>query len=295
MALLPTTTPEDWWSGGCEIVLPVAGTDRRIFVRTDGEGPNVTIFHGYPSSSWDWVPVIARLGGRCRTITFDFLGFGASEKPADHGYSIDEQADVAAAVWHHLGVTETFLVAHDYGVTVGQEVLARRTDGRGPSIGASLWLNGGLYPEAHRPTDGQKALLDDDIGPGISEAMTEDLFGAGFSVVFGADTRPSTAELAEHWRVVSRDAGHARLHDLLHYVADRRNHRDRYIGAFESVEPAPWLVWGLVDPVSGAHMLEPVRAGRPGVRVTELAGIGHYPQLEAPDDVAAAISGLVGP
>jgi len=287
------TPPSEWWAGGERVTLAINGVDRNIFIRTDGDGPIVTILHGYPSSSWDWVPVISLVGGRCRTVCFDFLGFGASDKPAEHGYSIDEQADVVDAVWAELGVTETILVAHDYGATVGQEMLARRADGLGPLIHSSLWLNGGLYPEAHRPTDGQKALLDDTIGPEISAAMTPELFGAGFSVVFGDRTKPSEADLAQHWAVVSRDDGNARLHDLLHYIADRREHRERYLGAFEAVEPAPWLIWGLADPVSGDHMLEPVRAGRPEIRVTELADIGHYPQLESAGAVAAAIDELV--
>jgi pimeloyl-ACP methyl ester carboxylesterase len=226
-------------------------------------------------------------------VCFDFLGFGASDKPPAHAYSIDEQADVVDAVWAELGIGETILVAHDYGSTVGQELLARRSEGTGPLIRSSVWLNAGLYPEAHRPTDGQKALLDETIGPEISAAMTFELFAAGFSLVFGDNTKPSEADLARHWSAVRSDDGNARLHDLLHYVADRRRHRERYVGAFESTEPAPWLVWGLADPVSGGHMLVPVRAGRREVRVTELAGIGHYSQLEQPGAVAAAIEELV--
>ena len=61
----------------------------------------------------------------------DFLGFGASEKPADHRYSLLEQADlVEARVGAHRRA-ETILVAHDYGVSVAQELLARA--GRGPA------------------------------------------------------------------------------------------------------------------------------------------------------------------
>ena len=34
------------------------------------------------------------LGGQHELLLLDFLGFGASEKPADHDYSIHEQADL---------------------------------------------------------------------------------------------------------------------------------------------------------------------------------------------------------
>ena len=49
------------------------------------------------------------------------------------------------------------------------------------------------------------------------------------------------------------------------------------------------FVWGMADPVSGAHMLEVIKERRPGADIVELADVGHYPQLEAPERVAAAI------
>lgn len=293
---------DQWWDGGLHRSLELGGVPREVFVRVDepdadlsedNEVITVTFVHGYPSSSFDWVPVLARLGGRFRTICFDLLGFGASEKPRDHSFSIGEQADLVGAVWASLDVHETVLVCHDYGDTVGQELLARAAEGTGPTLTSSLWLNGGIYPEQHRPTDGQKALLDDDGGAALAAAMDLSMFSYGFSLVFGPDTLPDEAELAEQWRAVSRDDGHELLHDLLHYIAERRVHRARWVGALESVEPPPRLVWGMVDPVSGGHMLEPARAGRADLDVIELATIGHYPQLEAPDEVAAALLDLV--
>lgn len=81
----------------------------------------------------------------------DLLGFGASKKPADHVYSIGEQADLVEAVWARAGVTSTSIVAHDYAVSVTQELLARDAAGELASeIGSVTLLNGGLYPEVHR-------------------------------------------------------------------------------------------------------------------------------------------------
>jgi pimeloyl-ACP methyl ester carboxylesterase len=46
---------------------------------------------------------------------------------------------------------------------------------------------------------------------------------------------------------------------------------------------------GLADPISGGHMVARYRELVTNHDVVELPGIGHYPQLEAPDAVAAAI------
>jgi pimeloyl-ACP methyl ester carboxylesterase len=45
---------------------------------------------------------------------------------------------------------------------------------------------------------------------------------------------------------------------------------------------------GLEDPVSGAQMVARYRELVPHADVVELPGVGHYPQLEAPDAVVAA-------
>ena len=62
------------------------------------------------------------LAERHSLVMPDFLGFGASDRPADHEYSIHEQADLVEALWAGERIDSTVLVAHDYGVSVAQEL-----------------------------------------------------------------------------------------------------------------------------------------------------------------------------
>ncbi|MEO6518041.1 MAG: alpha/beta fold hydrolase, partial [Pseudoxanthomonas sp.] len=64
----------------------------RIFYRDEGQGPVLLCLHGYPTASWDWHRVWPSLVGRYRLIAPDLLGFGFSDKPRDHAYSIADQA-----------------------------------------------------------------------------------------------------------------------------------------------------------------------------------------------------------
>ena len=166
---------DEWWEAGEHVRLSLSGAERSIFVRRSGAGPAMTLLHGYPSSSHDWWKVEPALADRHALLMPDFLGFGASEKPADHDYTLHEQADLVAALWEHEGVTSTVLVAHDYAVSVTEELLARRAEGRlAVDLVAVHLLNGGLYPELHRPEPIQLALLDPEQGPKIGPLITED-------------------------------------------------------------------------------------------------------------------------
>ena len=67
----------------------------------------MTVLHGFPSSSHDWARAAPHLATDHALLLPDFLGFGASDKPADHHYSLTEQADLIEALWAHEGVVST--------------------------------------------------------------------------------------------------------------------------------------------------------------------------------------------
>jgi pimeloyl-ACP methyl ester carboxylesterase len=256
-------------------------------------GPPLTFLHGYPSSSLDIQPVATALGSMWRVLAVDFPGFGASDKPTGHQYSIHAAADAVEQLWRAKGIDSTILVAHDYGVSVGQELLARRSDGAlGVDVDAVVWMNGGLYPDLHRPTVGQQMLLDDDGGAELAASLTKELFLAGIATTWGTRLEMDDEEVGEIWASMDERGGVARMHDLLHYIADRRQHEARWRSALESSDLPTAFVWGDLDPVSGAHMIERVETRIPAARIVRLGDVGHWPLLEAPDVVAAAIRDL---
>ena len=64
-----------------------------IFYRTHGSGPHLLLIHGYPFNTWDWEPLWPELTQHfIHVIAADMLGFGFSDKPRRHRYSLMEQA-----------------------------------------------------------------------------------------------------------------------------------------------------------------------------------------------------------
>jgi pimeloyl-ACP methyl ester carboxylesterase len=79
-----------------------------------GAGPAFVLMHGFPDNLHIWDDLIPYLiaSGR-RVVTFDFLGFGASDKPADAAYSFKQQLGDLEAVVEGLGLGKIVPVAHD--------------------------------------------------------------------------------------------------------------------------------------------------------------------------------------
>jgi pimeloyl-ACP methyl ester carboxylesterase len=76
---------------------------------------------------------------------------------------------------------------------------------------------------------------------------------------------------------------------LIQYNAERAVHHRRWETALANWKGPLRLVWGLEDPVSGRHVLEQATKVVPNAAVTQLSGVGHYPQSEAPEAVSAAV------
>ena len=279
---------QEWWSDGERVEL--GADDRHLFVRRMGSGPSMTLLHGFPSSSHDWAKIAPALAERHSLLLPDFLGFGASDKPADHDYSLHEQADFVEALWERDGVTATVVVGHDYAVSVVQELLARRADGAlSVDLQAVHLLNGGLYPDVHRPQPIQLALLDPEQGPQISALANEELFVTGLRTTF-PEGYDASADSADIWAATSRQDGHRISHRLIRYLDDRQRHAERWTGALEMTDVPLGFVWGMLDPISGAHMAERIRERRPDAPLLALEDVGHWPRLEAPERVAQALS-----
>lgn len=80
----------------------------------EGAGPAFVLMHGFPDNLGiydDLVPYLTAAGRR--VVTFDFLGFGASDKPAGASYSFAQQLGDLEAVVQALGLGKVVLVAHD--------------------------------------------------------------------------------------------------------------------------------------------------------------------------------------
>jgi pimeloyl-ACP methyl ester carboxylesterase len=78
-----------------------------------GPGPAIVLMHGFPDDLHLYDRLVPYLTPHRRVVTFDFLGWGNSDKPPGHSYTATSQVGDISAVLDHLGVDQAVLVAHD--------------------------------------------------------------------------------------------------------------------------------------------------------------------------------------
>ncbi len=248
------------------------------------------LLHGFPTSSFDWRRIIDALARVRRVVTFDFLGFGLSDKPADIRYSLFDQATIVEEVARALGITRAAVVSHDMGDSIAAEIYARAVEGRLRfEVTRRVLTNGSVYIQMANLSPGQQMLLamKDEALP-LELAPTFETYGPSIAAIFG-DTPPDDEELRAQWELLALQDGQTLLPRTIRYIEERREHEHRWIAALRD-HPSPiTVVWGDRDPIAVYAMAERFVAERPGTTLVRLGGVGHFPMIEAPGPLFEAI------
>lgn len=284
-----TSALNDWYSTGSEKTL--CGYSIYTNIHSNPDKPRVLLLHGFPTSSYDWLPIWNLLKKDYELVTLDLLGFGFSDKPDNHLYTIHEQADIVEALLAELASVsndrDNHLLVHDYSVSVAQELLARQHEHNTSRLLSCCFLNGGLFPETHQALLIQKLLLSR-VGKHITALTGFKQFSRSFSKVFGPQSKPSEQELEAFWELICFKNGKHLFHNVIKYMNDRKTHRDRWCSVLQDSEIPLSLINGSIDPVSGKHMVQRFKELNCRLdHLVELTTIGHYPQLEAPETIAS--------
>lgn len=251
------------------------------------------LLHGFPSSSYDFRSVVAHLGQRS-WLTLDFLGFGLSDKPRPHRYSLLEQADIVQQVVADAAAGPVVLIAHDMGTSVATELLSRDLEARLPfELQRAVLSNGSVILERASLRPIQKVLRGP-LGPVVARLANRRMFTRGFAELFTPAHPLSPEEAAAQWALLSHNDGHRIMHLLSAYLDERVRYAERWHGAVRDWPKPLGFVWGLEDPVATTNVLDGLRELRPAAAVAELPGLGHYPQVEDPAAFADAALRLLG-
>ncbi len=257
----------------------------RIFYQTaENEKPNLLCLHGFPTSSYDYHKIWNELEKKFSLIAFDMIGYGFSDKPADFDYTTFNQVDILQVLIEHLEIKKLHILAHDYGNTITQELLARVEEKRlNFEIETICFMNGALFPETHRPILAQKILISP-IGFLFSKLIPDSKFRESLASVFGDESQPTKQEMDDFIYLFQYNGGRGISHRLIQYMREREKYRERWVGALENMTQPFRFINGLEDKVSGRHLVKRFREVLPEQKdIIELENVGHFPHFEVPE------------
>lgn len=263
--------------------------DHHVFYQRGGNGEVLLTIHGFPTCGWDWAWVSKALVSQFHMVVPDLLDYGRTLNSLKQVCTIGDQADMLEALMAHRGIDEVHILAHDVGDTVAQELIARHNESSlSFRIRSALFLNGGMLPAHHRPRRVQ-TLLAGPLGPFISQIALKGKMLKGFAEVFGPHTKPTDVSLDEFWPAMVGVNGRGAFARRIRYMAERIVNADRWKRALAEAKLPMMLINGVDDPVSGGHAADAIEKELPNVKVVRLPGIGHFPQIEAPEAVAELV------
>src|SRR5262245_40379287 len=199
-ARMPDAVPRDvaalqesWARRGRFVQLPEG---HRLFVVQEGNGPDLVLVHGFPSTSHDFAAALPRLATRFRVTVFDQLGFGFSDKPRDASYSLLDQGRRAGELVRALGIERAHVVGHDMGLTVAVEMLCRDEEGSlGFRMDGLVLCNGSHLVELAHITQLQKDLMTDEGAAEFAAAFDAERFAMGLRFVWADASRTPEVDL----------------------------------------------------------------------------------------------------
>jgi pimeloyl-ACP methyl ester carboxylesterase len=279
------TKPAEVTIDGGEI-LELPGGDVQVYEEgraAQGATP-IVLVHCYACSLHWWDRLAPLLTRKHRVVRIDLLGFGGSEKPSS-GYGIPEQAGLVAAALDRLNAQGAVVVGHSMGFSVATALAERATElvdrlvniDEGPSQDdCSLPFLAGLQ---YVPALGETLWR---ITPDFAiEDSYGDAFAPGFEI---SDGFPNPDQVTEDQAAMTYTSFEA-AHDANDAFTEEAPLDDRLRRI-----PVPVLsIFGTEDQICDPESSQAAYETLPGVRLAEVEGAGHSPNVEKPAETAALI------
>jgi pimeloyl-ACP methyl ester carboxylesterase len=264
----------------------------------DPDGPVVVLVHGLGGSHLNWDVLAPRLTGAARVLALDLPGFGRSE-PGSRTASVPANVAVLGRFLDEVVGEPAVLVGNSMGgmisiLTAGEKPEAVRglvlldpavPGGARRALDPLVALTFALYAV---PLVGERFLRRRRLRQSSTARVYETLRLVGVDpAAVPADVVDRSVTLIEERQDVEGmdRAFLAAARSLLRVLADPR----RYRRAMAGIAAPVLLLHGDRDRLVPVSSARDIARRHPAWRYVELAGVGHVPQLQVPERVAAEL------
>lgn len=260
----------------------------QVVYRMAGSGPPVVLVHGMVNSSRHWQKVAERLARTHTVIAPDLVGHGDSATPRGD-YSLGAHAAVIRDLLSALGHDRASVVGHSLGGGIAM-VFFWQFPERVERL--ALVSSGGLGSEVSpllrcAALPGVRAALSVAAHPGVTGALA----GAGDRLRRrGSDLGVQLQSVARALRPLETPGAREAFVQTLRAVIDPRGQRVNANDRLYLLEDIPTLiVWGERDRTIPIEHGRAAHAAVPHSSFVTLPKAAHFPHLEDPEGLAAAL------
>jgi pimeloyl-ACP methyl ester carboxylesterase len=264
----------------------------RVAYQDVGTGPEaLLLIHGMAGSSQTWRGVIPQLARKYRVVAPDLLGHGQSAKPrAD--YSLGAFAVLLRDLLDELGVSRATIIGQSLGGGVAMQFVYQHPDlcerlvlissgGLGPDVGWTLRMLSAPGAELILPVIAPRPVLT------AGNKLRSWFSTAGIQSPRGAEMWSAYSSLADS------ETRQAFLRTL-RSVVDHRGQAVSALNRLHLTSDLPTMViWGDQDRIIPVEHGYALHEAREGSRLEVLEGVGHFPHVERPGDVADLIDDFI--
>ena len=263
---------------------------REFGAANSGQGVPFVLLHGFPDSLHLYDRLSPLLARQRRTIAFDFLGWGESEKPANHVYDAASLRLDLEAVIEHFQLKKMVLVAHDAS---GFPVIDWALDNPDRVAGIILLYTVYTPSAALIPPEAIARFSASGLRRDISVMVAkhvDSVWQSGHLEQVGKffcaeDARETYLKIFSHQSFEIRDAFFG-LNEVL--VDEVRNRAGRLL-EMRNFRPPVTIIFGAEDPYLNAGVAKEFDDIFPNSRLHLVENGCHYVQLDRPARVAALI------
>ena len=271
---------------------------RTLSYESAGSGPILVCHPGGPGASGRYFGDLGGLAQQFTVVRLDPRGTGGSDPPADGSYLLEDYAADLNALRAHLGVERLNLLGHSHGGFVAMVYAATYPEQTGRLILLGTLARFGDEQRAEKA----RLLAEKAADPAFADAV--EARRARDAGEFGGRAE-LMALLARDFGLYFTRLGDAEREFIGSAFADAFN-LDALTAFNETVVPtfdlrpllgrigAPTLVLaGAGDYMAGVGSAEEIACGIAGSRLEIIQGAGHFPWVEEPERVRAAIAAFV--
>jgi haloalkane dehalogenase len=264
------------------------GAPLRLHYADEGEGPVVLLMHGEPSWAYLYRKIIPGLVAKgYRAIAPDLIGFGRSDKPAARSdYTYERHVAWMSAWLTGLGLTDITLFCQDWGGLIGLRLVAAFPERFAGVVAGNTGL-----PTGSGMTEGFQAWLN------FSQSIPQMPIGVLLNGGSGRELTPG--EIAAYdapFPDESYKEGARQFPTLVPVTPEHASVAENLAAwkVLENFEKPFLTAFSDGDAITrgGEAAFQARVPGAKGQPHVTLKG-GHFLQEDAPDDIVAAIDGMI--